>query len=477
MPQSKRNRTALICLSIASFLLLTAVWSRTGSTAVPPPEPSRDINSYVLFAFDELNFKGRDGNPSRGFIRGGNVGVNNPDPHGIGHSPYGPVLAMGGGGSGHEVVMDDGRQVVADTVRIGETSSVWNLFANEVQTSFDPAIIRDPPRTPYTGPIIDPASLPTCPPFTPGVLNITVPKGGSLALAPGDYGDVRVQDNGTLTLAAGIYNVKSFNNGKKVRILTDPATDVRVAQDFSTNDGSFVGPADCARFCVRSDGVSHNDATVSFGRNTEIHGQFLVPNGQIRLGHTTDMFGRFWGKTISSDFNVNMTLACSVQNCLTIKSGNGNEGDLDPQVQFLNGSSNFVSAFIVPPFILDPYTYAVIPGTHWVSVAPDRNGAQFSFFTYRTTFTLPASYANPSLTILVHCDNAATILLNDNQIGAQPDQEIVANFQDPAESFMTNSTAFFVPGTNVLTFTVHNYTDATGLDFKATVCYSQFGSH
>lgn len=471
---SRSGKTA--CLLVATFLLFTAVWSRTGSAAFPPSaEPSRDINTYVLFAFDELNFKGRDGNPSRGFIRGGNVGVNNPDPHGINHSPYAPVLSMGGGGSGHQVVMDDGKQVVGDTVRIGETSSIWNLFANEVQTSFDPSVLRDPPRTPYTGPIIDPGLLPSCPPFNPGALNITVPKGGSLALAPGDYGDVRVQDNGTLTLAAGIYNLKSFNNGKKVRILTDQATDVRVAQDFSTNDGGFVGPADCARFCVRSDGVSHNDASVSFGRNTEVHGQFLVPNGRMNLGHSTDMFGRFWAQTVSSDFNVNMTLACSIQSCVTLKSGNGEEGSLDSQVQFFDGS-NFVSAFIVPPFILDPYTYSVIPDTHWVSVAPDRNGGQFAFFTYRTTFTLPASFVNPSLTILVHCDNAASISLNGNLIGAQPDLEIVSNFQDPAESFMTNNPAFFVPGVNVLTFTVHNFTDATGIDFKANVCSTQSGN-
>ncbi len=445
------------------------------SAAPPPAQPSRDINTYVLFAFDEMNFKGRDGNPSRGFIKGGNVGVNNPDPHGVNHSPYAPVLSMGGGGSGHQVVMDDGTQVVGDTVRLGETSSVWNLFANEVQNSFDPSVLRDPSQTSFAAPIINPALLPTCPPFAPGTLNVTVPKGGSLVLAPGNYGDVRVQDNGTLTLGAGIYNVKSFNNGKKVRILTDPATDVRVAQDFSTNDGSFVGPADCARFCVRSDGVSHNDTTVSFGRNTEIHGQFLVPNGQLRLGHSTDLFGRFWAKIVSSDFNVNMTMGCNVGGCLSVISGNGPEGSTDSVVQFFNGS-NFQNAFIIPPHTDNdgqpPDTnYAVIPGTHYVAVTVDGHGAEQADHLFRATFMLPASFSNPSFSIQVHCDNQATVFLNGNLIGSQMFAEDIVNFQDPAEVFTTTNPSHFVPGMNVINFTVHNFTDRIALDFRADICF------
>lgn len=470
-----KNRSGICLLFVASFLLATTVWSRSGATApLPPPEPSRDINSYVLFAFEELNFKGRDGNPSRGFIRGGNIGVNNPDPHGVGHSPYSPVLAIGGGGGGHVVVMDDGTQVVADTVRIGETSSIWNLFANEVQNSFDPAVVRDPPVTPFTAPIIAPADLPTCPPFSPGTLNVTVPKGGSQALAPGSYGDVRVQDNGTLTLGAGIYNFKSFNNGKKVRILTDPGTDVRVAADMSTNDGSFVGPADCARFCVRGDGVSHNDATVSFGRNTEIHGQFLAPNGQIRLGHTTDLFGRFWSNTINSDFNVNVTMACSVQTCITLKSGNGTLGGMDSLVEFsLDGGMTFQNAFIIPPLVDPPFSYDLIGGTQYVSVINSLVPAEVGKFDpFRISFVLPAGFNNPTLSVQIHCDNAAEVFLNGNDIGGQIDQEIVQNFQDPPELVTTNNAAFFVVGPNVLTFRVHNFTNEIALDFKADICYT-----
>ena len=41
----------------------------------------RNLDSYVLFALDELDFKGGNtGDGTRGIIDGGNVGVNRADP-------------------------------------------------------------------------------------------------------------------------------------------------------------------------------------------------------------------------------------------------------------------------------------------------------------------------------------------------------------------------------------------------------------
>jgi hypothetical protein len=159
---------------------------------------------------------------------------------------------------------------------------------------------------------------------------------------------------------------------------------------------------------------------------------------------------------------------------LTVISGNGSVGGTDSQVQVDSGSG-FNPAYIVTPFVLGQYSWAKIPGTEWVSPNPDRSGATFSDFAYKTNFALPDCFTAPSLTILVHCDNVATIFLNGHQIGMQPDvvpNGDVANFQDPAESFTTSNAAFFVPGNNVLSFTVHNYADQTGLDFKADICFT-----
>jgi hypothetical protein len=159
---------------------------------------------------------------------------------------------------------------------------------------------------------------------------------------------------------------------------------------------------------------------------------------------------------------------------LTVMSGNGIVGGTDSQVQVDSGSG-FNPANIVSPFVLGQFSWSKIPGTEWVSPNPDRSGTPFSDFAYRTNFVLPECFSVPSLTILVHSDNVATIFLNGNQIGMQPDivpNGDVANFQDPAESFTTSNAGFFLPGNNVLSFTVHNYADQTGLDFKADICFT-----
>lgn len=161
--------------------------------------------------------------------------------------------------------------------------------------------------------------------------------------------------------------------------------------------------------------------------------------------------------------------------CISVISGNGAEGTTDSVVQFFNGTA-FQPAFIIPPHVDNdgqpPDTnYAVIPGTHYVAVTVDGHGAEQSDFQFKANFTLPASFTNPSFSVQVHCDNQAIIFLNGNNLGGQPFAEDIVNFQDPAEVFTSTNAAHFVPGTNVIQFTVHNFTDRIALDFKADICY------
>jgi len=46
--------------------------------------------------------------------------------------------------------------------------------------------------------------------YSAGTTNKTVPSGGSLALAPDDYGIVTVNSGGTLKLSSGVYNMKEL---------------------------------------------------------------------------------------------------------------------------------------------------------------------------------------------------------------------------------------------------------------------------
>lgn len=159
------------------------------------------------------------------------------------------------------------------------------------------------------------------------------------------------------------------------------------------------------------------------------------------------------------------------QTTITKKSGNGTICNPDAEIQFFNGT-NFVPALVVDPNALF-FAYSTIPGTNWVAMNCERTGADHTVFIYRTAFTLPASFSSPSLSIQVHSDNAVEILVNGNSIGAQPDAEDPANFQDPPESFSTTNAGFFIPGANELSFRVHNVgAQITALNFLADICFT-----
>jgi len=165
--------------------------------------------------------------------------------------------------------------------------------------------------------------------------------------------------------------------------------------------------------------------------------------------------------------------ACSPgQTHLTKKSGNGVPCNPDSEVQFFDTNT----ATFVPALIVDPnekfFPYDVIPTTDWVAMTCDRTGADNSIFTYRTFFTLPECFTSPSISVQVHSDNSARILLNGNLVGAQNDLEDPANFQNPPEVFSSNNAGFFQAGQNTLSFEVHNFgAQITALDFLADICF------
>ena len=81
---------ALVRSSLAALCLLL---SASLAHAVEPP---RLIDSYVLFAYDEMILKGATGASPRGHIRGGDIGVNyptaNPNAFALSFATFGRVI-------------------------------------------------------------------------------------------------------------------------------------------------------------------------------------------------------------------------------------------------------------------------------------------------------------------------------------------------------------------------------------------------
>lgn len=125
--------------------------------------------------------------------------------------------------------------------------------------------------------------------------------------------------------------------------------------------------------------------------------------------------------------------------------------------------------------------YAIIPGTEYVFCGPtvfDSCGVSAAGIStlYRTTFTLPAGFSNPSLSVDVHADNAAIVYLNGVEIGRHPCHGTFTceggEFSGPPETFYTTNPAPFQVGANTLQFDLWDFGVAAGLDYLATVTYT-----
>lgn len=273
---------------------------------------NRNLNSYVLFAFESIDFKGQNGNPNppKGVILGGNVGVNTD----ASSNPNENHLNMGGGGGSHNVVMSPGTQVAAHRMSLGGSHVVvGDVFANVVAGNTLQAT-RESGPTAYAAPIISDTPLGVLG-FTPnraitnGAADVTVNNGQTLNLLLGNYRDIQVKDDATINFGPGTYNLRNLVGGKDIKIGLTDSTIILVDGEFTVNNNALIGAGTTglAQIKTGSFGVGANDASIKFSQESKAHGQFYAPLGILNLGNNTDLFGRFIANKIGSDFNVNVT--------------------------------------------------------------------------------------------------------------------------------------------------------------------------
>lgn len=120
-----------------------------------------------------------------------------------------------------------------------------------------------------------------------------------------------------------------------------------------------------------------------------------------------------------------------------------------------------------------------IATAHWItaSSASQACGASTNgvngVTTYTVHFTLPARATNGSITGSYYTDNYGSVLVNDQQVSAQPTGDVPANYGNPIPGTPTaiNSSAPIQAGDNTLKFVVTDVGSVTGLDYAATINY------
>jgi hypothetical protein len=306
-PSAQRRRSAIAPLVLAMVAGMAGTAAQSASAAVV----NRDINSYVLFAYNELVFKGGSAATNSGFITGGNIGVNYA---GLSQSAFSLEFATSA-----RARMDDGFQAVADSVRGDAAGSFFDLFANSVNPSFA-SQIRGSGPTAYSGPIVPTPSLPTLG-FTPNraltnsAADLTVNGSGGLpspqTITPGAYRDVRFNDNSVVTFGAGVFDLRNLSIGKNVTINVSDSTVLQIDRQFDPNDflifGANPGSTGLAKILVG--GFGDNPTTTrstNFSHNAEIHAQYFAPNSWLDLGGGNELYGRYWALRITGDPNNNV---------------------------------------------------------------------------------------------------------------------------------------------------------------------------
>jgi len=298
----ERTWSVIVLLSVVAF-----GWARALAAS---PEPSRNINTYVLFAYDQMVLKGASEASGRGYVRGGNIGVNF-----AGRSITGVALAYATSG---RVIMDAGTQAVADSVRADNPAGVfYDLFANSVGANFGATVLGQGPL-PFTPPIIAPADLPALP-FTPNraltdnAADLVV--GGSglpspYTFQPGAYRDVRINDGATAIFGAGTFDLRSLSTGANVTLQVADQTTIQIDRGWQANDGLRVGigTRSGARILIGAYGLNPEaQQAVNFAHFAEIHAWIFAPTGWIDLGGDNQLFGRYWAQRITGDPNDNVT--------------------------------------------------------------------------------------------------------------------------------------------------------------------------
>ena len=262
---------------------------------------SPDLADYTIVGEREVSIH------RFGRIRSGGVTVNRAD---------GKALEIG-----QFATVDDACEVVGDRIDLRQRASVGDLFANRVVA--DPSSTYGWVSSVTFGPDGRLFDLGALPDFAPGSIDVAVPRGAVVTLAPGSYGSAVVGRNATLVLTGGRYDFRKLNLLHGAAIRAQSAVDVRVAKAFKTGPQSFVGPdaasgigADDIRFEIGA-------SKVLYGTKSRLIGEFHSPRAQVRLRDLAALEGRIVGDRVATQPR------CSASRCGNGRVNPGEQCDMD----------------------------------------------------------------------------------------------------------------------------------------------------
>jgi hypothetical protein len=155
----------------------------------------------------------------------------------------------------------------------------------------------------------------TLPPFAEaaprdGAPDVLVAQGSSIELPPGDYGLIDVDQGGSVVFSGGVYNVREVDAGLATGLLFAAPSELRVAERFSLDQGSVLGPSfgsglagsDVIVYVAGINGstgaLGATPKAAKLGLGSTVAANFYVPNGTLWIRQGATVTGAFIARDI-----------------------------------------------------------------------------------------------------------------------------------------------------------------------------------
>ncbi len=288
---------------IASFTYTIGDGQGGADTATVTVTVTEALERVVVLATNSAQFQ------SSADVLSGDVVVNQASP-----GPYlngGVELSLAG-----TVTMPAGWDVQADSVTVGSGTTVAShLFYNQLTNN---GTVTGVQTTPLTLPVFAP--LPTLLTGTPGSSDVVVPNNGTHTLAPGNYRDLIVGRNATVTFTGGAYRFRGIQVERDSKLYFSAASEVRIQLKLVVRNNTTVAPAigssiTAANIVFHVNGVNGSAGglaaapkTFETGTDCIFRANVYAPNGTALLRDRTQATGAFFARDVQVGVNTQVTL-------------------------------------------------------------------------------------------------------------------------------------------------------------------------
>src|SRR4029077_356780 len=149
--------------------------------------------------------------------------------------------------------------------------------------------------------------LPPFPAAARGSTLVLVPGGETVVLAPGAYGNVLVDQDGTLVLrglspasGAGLYEIEALRVGFSGHVVAHNPVVVNVADRFVLGGDAELGPSPATGLVAADVQVNVHGKRVGIARSSIVRAYIRAPQGSAKLGKGAFVTGRIVADRIAS---------------------------------------------------------------------------------------------------------------------------------------------------------------------------------